>query len=65
MLKDSREMGERGERGGEDKNLSRTRCINLVDNKAAANDANEYLVDEYGHNNTLVPRWSCIWSLSA
>lgn len=38
--------------------------INLVDNKAAANDANEFLVDEYGHNNTLVHRWSCIWSLS-
>lgn len=38
--------------------------INLMNNKAAANDANEFLVDEYGHNNTLVHRWSCIWSLS-
>lgn len=38
--------------------------INIEDNKAAANDANDLLVDEYGHNNTLVHRWSCIWPLS-
>lgn len=38
--------------------------INLVDNKATTNDTNEFLVDEYGHNSTLVHRWSCIWPLS-